>query len=318
MQNLLIDSIKNYKIKLINIVNDNNSEINKIVKKIYVINLIEDIQKRNYIIILMKKYKINFTFVIVERISSDLHKQICKSSLISKGELGCCLSHLWCLYQIIKNNYENAIIFEDDIIFHKNFIQRFLNIYNNKLDFLLLGAHDFCFSKFNYKNIKNNLYTPHKNSISLYGAHANYYSLKGAKRMFSIRTSEISFFDKEYMLMFNHYKDTSFICYPNLVVSNISASTLNHERDMLSDLESDYYNKCFINFKFKCYNFIYLNVLNKFIKINENESYESYINKCLYEYFYNFDKIESIQKRLVMDFFTLQDIMIILNINDPK
>jgi len=321
MNKSLIDSIKNYKVRIINIVNDKNEdiELNKIVKNIFVINLIDNIVKRNYITVLMEKYKINFTFVIVERISSELYQKLCKNSLISKGELGCCLSHLWCLYQIIKNNYENAVIFEDDIILHKNFIKHFLNIlYNKNIDFLLLGAHDFSFSQLNYKNIKNYLYSPNEKTCNLYGAHANYYYLQGAKRMFAIRTSEISFFDKEYMLMFNYFKDTSFICYPNLVVSNITDSSLNHERKVLSNLELEYYKKCFIKFDFKQYNYIYLNLLNNSIKINENDSYENYINKCLYYLFYNFDKTEIIKNRLVMDFFTLKDIIVILNINNSK
>jgi hypothetical protein len=61
----------------------------------------------------------------------------------------------------------------------------------------------------------------------------------------------ISFFDKEYMLMFDYYKDTSYICYPNLCVSNITDSSLNHKREILSDLELQYYKKCFISFNFK-------------------------------------------------------------------
>ena len=101
------------------------------------------------------------------------------------------------------------------------------------------------------------MYRPSENSNNLYGAHANYYSLKGAKAMFKIRTSEISFFDKEYMLMFKHFKNSSFICYPNLVISNISSSTLNHNREILSTLEHEYYRKCFVNFNFNMYNFIY-------------------------------------------------------------
>ena len=122
--NSIIDAIKNYKVKVVNInqnqtqndnansnANDNanKSIINEKIKKIYVINLIDDEIKRNYIITLMNKYKINFTLVIVERISNDLYKTISdnSSTFISKGELGCCLSHLWCLYKIILNNYAN-------------------------------------------------------------------------------------------------------------------------------------------------------------------------------------------------------------------
>jgi len=313
----LVNAIKNYKVKIINIINDSNSELNKIVKRIFVINIKEDIYKRNYIIVLMQKYKINFTLVIVERISDNLYNEICSNSLISQSELGCCISHLWCLYQIIKNNFENAIIFEDDIIFHKDFIRNFLNIYDIKFDFLLLGAHDYCFSKFNYKNIKNNLYFPNEKSNYLYGAYANYYSLEGARRMFSIRISEVSFFDKEYMLMFNYFKDTSFICYPNLVVTNMTVSSLNHEREFLTNLEFEYYKKCFIKFNFSEYNFIYLNILLDPTK-KEYESYESYIYDCLQKYFNDLNKVMFVKKRFAVNFFTLDDIINILDINNSK
>ena len=337
--NSIIDAIKNYKVKVVNInqkqnENDNDNDnandnandslINEKIKKIYVINLIDDEIKRNYIITLMNKYKINFTLVIVERISNDLYKTISdnSSTFISKGELGCCLSHLWCLYKIIVNNYENAIIFEDDIILHKNFEHEFMNIYNNcninnnTLDFMLLGAHDFNFSKKNYKYVKNNLYRPDETVNNLYGAHANYYSLKGAKAMFKIRTTEISFFDKEYMLMFNHFNNSSYICYPNLVVSNISSSTLNHKREILSQLEYEYYNKCFIKFNFNNYNFIYVNLLDKnLFKFDENNNdYESFIDNCLYHNFYDMSKINMVKKRLVMNFFNLNDIKMVFNI----
>jgi glycosyl transferase family 25 len=324
MNNILIDAIKNYNVKVINIINDNDNtkstqNINDKIKKIFVINLVNDNIKRNYIIALMKKLNINFTLVVVEKISKEFYRNMCDKSdniFISKDELGCCLSHLWCLYQIIKNNHENAIIFEDDIILHKNFINEFLNIYeNNTLDFLLLGAHDFNFSKTNYKNVKNKLYRPHENSNNLYGAHANYYTLKAAKAMFKLRTTEISFFDKEYMIMFKHFNNSSYICYPNLVVSNITTSTLNHSREILSELEDEYYRKCFTKFDFNSYNFIYTNLLNKnLFKIDEtNNNYESYINNCLYHKFYNSSKINAIKKRLVMNFFTLQDIKLILS-----
>lgn len=310
----LIDIIKKYKVKVFHIINDEDSEINKKVKKIFVINLLEDVTKRNYIIVLMKKYKINYTLVIVERISKELHRELCfNKSLISRSEMGCCLSHLWCLYQIILNHYENAIIFEDDIILHKNFTEVFLKIYSDKFHFLLLGAHDFSFSSTNHLNVQNNLYRPSNNGkYNLYGAHANYYSLKGARRMFEIRVSEISFFDKEYMLMFDYYRDSSFICYPNLCVSNITASTINHAREILTDIEYKYYKACFINFHFKDYHFIYINLLNTSIRLTENDNYESFMEKCLYYYFHDKDRITAVKNRLSMNFFTLKDLLYII------
>ena len=151
MNNNLVETIKKYNVKVINVINNPDSIINAKVKQIYVINLVEDLHKRNYILTLMKKYGINFKLIIVNRVSNDTYNLLCKNSLLSGSELGCCLSHLWCLYQIVANKLENAIIFEDDIILHKNFIDKFIKIYDSKpeMDFLLLGAHDFMFSKLN-------------------------------------------------------------------------------------------------------------------------------------------------------------------------
>lgn len=299
-----------YKVKLIHIVNDKKSILNSKITRIYVINMKKDIVKRNYIIILMQKYKINFSFVLVEKVSDKKYNQLCETKCISKGELGCCLSHMWCLNDIIQNNYENAIIFEDDILFHKHFISEFLKVYNTtKLDFLLLGAHDYHFSSNNYKNVStNHLYYPEK-SEKLYGAHANFYSLKAAKMMYKIRSSLISFFDKEYELLFEYFKGTSYVCYPNLVVSNVSASSLNHGKEFFTENEKNYYKKCFSRFDFSQYNFIYLNVVDKnLIPISQDDTYETYITKCLYVYFYNSDYMKRIKDRISLDFFTIDDV----------
>lgn len=314
----ILKLLKNYSVKTINIHIKNHDKtcINTLVQKIYVINLKEDLYKRNYIYMLMKKYQISFTFVVVDRIFKhdfDKYKNHCR---ISKEELGCCLSHLWCLNDIIKNKYDNSLIFEDDIILHKDFNNKLLSILknNHKFDFLLLGAHDFNFAKHNYERINNDkmYYHPYENSEQLYGAHANYYSLRGATRMFNIRISELSYFDKEYMLMFNFFKNTAAICYPNLAVTNITTSALNHQRNPLSFLENEYYQKCFINFDFAQYNFIYINMLKKSI-IKEHNKFEKYIEACLYDILNDFDKINILKNRIVMDFFTLKDIIFIFS-----
>jgi GR25 family glycosyltransferase involved in LPS biosynthesis len=344
----IIDAIKNYKVKIINIqnyttdivnddveINNTKNTINTKIKKIYVINLIDDEIKRNYMITLMKKYNINFTLVVVEKISSDLYNSLRNAdTFISKSELGCCLSHLWCLSQIIINDYENAIIFEDDIILHKNFENEFISIYNDctmnnkKLDFMLLGAHDYNFSKTNFNNVKNKLYRPQtqaQTQKSLYGAHANYYSVTGAKAIFKLRTTEISFFDNEYMLMFDHFYNSSYVCYPNLVVTNVSTSELNHNHALMSIREYEYYNNCFLNFNFKDYNFIYTNLLDKKIlqeterekeTIPEtNNKYEIFIEKCLNDKISNIHNRSIIKSRMVMNFFDLHDIKMILHLH---
>jgi GR25 family glycosyltransferase involved in LPS biosynthesis len=315
-QKQIIKLVKKYNVKLVNILNDNNSEINKRIQKIYVINLAEDIYKRNYIITLMKKYNINFTLVIVERISQETFYDFCKDTSISKEEFGCCLSHLWCLYQIIVNKFTNAIVFEDDIILHKDFEQKFINIYDNtpNIDFLLLGAHDFNFSTLNCTKVKRNMYKPSvdkdKHYSNVYGAHANLYSLKAAKRMFNIRTTQLDFFDSEYMLMFNYFP-ISYICFPNLVLSNISESNLGHDRTILSSAENEYYSKCFIKLNFNKYNHIYVNLLKCITFVNDNDTYETLTDRYLTDAV-GIDNVPTVKKRIVMDFFTKSDIINIL------
>jgi GR25 family glycosyltransferase involved in LPS biosynthesis len=198
----------------------------------------------------MKKMKLNFYLVLVDHITQDIYDILNINKTLSKGELGCTLSHLWCLNQIITNKQKNAIIFEDDIIFHRNFKKLFTKVYNPDIDFLMLGACNFSFYKMNKDSVVNNMYSIDELSTRVYGSHANFYSLNAALCMYEIRTSLISFFDKEYMIMFNHFKDTSFIFYPNLVITDINKSALNHEKDFLSLQETNYYNKCFINFSF--------------------------------------------------------------------
>jgi GR25 family glycosyltransferase involved in LPS biosynthesis len=260
----------------------------------------------------MKKLNIDFTLVVVERITNENYTIINSNSNISKCEAGCLISHLWCLNDIIKNNHENAIIFEDDIILHKNFKNMLTERLKTNYDLLLLGACDFSFSQYNYKNIQNNVYNP-STFDKLYGAHANYYSLEGAKKIFELKTQNVSFFDSNYKEIFNYFKTKSAICYPNLVVSDISTSNLNHSYNFLSLNEKHYYNKCFKNFNFHNYNFIYLNILkNSEINYNYFKNYEEYMNHVLYIFFYDTEKVKLVKNRLDLSFFTIDDVKTIL------
>lgn len=342
--------------------------INMRIKKIFIINLADNIIRRNYILTMMKKYNINFSLVVVNRINEKIYSYV-GNEKITKEELGCTLSHMLCLREIIKNKYENAIIFEDDIIFHKNFKTMFIDIFQNDYDFLLLGACDFSFQSLNKEMlldnkkktktlvklqldddsitsddeledekdnnsfyelksfgsgttimypeiqiinepVKKNMYRPHINSTRVYGAHANYYSLEGAKKMFSIESNNISFFDKCNLTMFNSFKNTSFICYPNLVVTDISTSSLNHTYPFFSKSEELYYINCFDNFVFTDYNFIYLDIILKLkgVEIDQTDTYESFITRLISYQFSNPKEREIIKNRQVLDFFTIRDL----------
>lgn len=312
--------LQNYNVKSFTIINDSHftkNPINSQLNGIYVINLKRDKMRRNYILRIMKKMRLNFTLVVVEKTTEETYLLLNIDDSLSKEEVGCSLSHMWCLKDSISKSHPYCIIFEDDIIFHKNFTHLFLDldIANKKYDFLLLGACDFSFSKVNFNNVKDKLYVPDKNAERVYGAHANLYSLAGAKKMFETKMHNFSFFDKDYHSMFDFFPDTSFICSPNLVVSDISTTNLQHEYPFFSKAEENYYNKCFVNFSFQDYHFIYLDILlkNSHIKIEPYDTYQSYIDKILYRHFYNEEKSNNIKRRLQFDFFTIQDLKKIMN-----
>lgn len=309
--------IHNYKVIQIPIQNTKKATfIGDSISKIYVINLRNNVLRRNYITRLLKNYKINYDFIIVEKVTTELYESCVQNKTITRSEFGCMLSHLWCLRDIIKNQYKNAIILEDDIIFHKNFLPLFKNIYNPSYHFLILGACDFSFSTHNYKHVKNGLYTIDSNSKKVYGAHANYYSLKGAMKMYELKTtSEVTFFDKDYINMFSYFKETAFICYPNLIVTDISTSNLDHIYPFGSIAEQNYYKKCFIHFVFKEYHFIYLDIIekNKNIPIQDHDTYETYWKRIIYLYFHNEALITEITQRVSFDLFTIKDLQYIMN-----
>ena len=291
-----LNVIKNYNVSIVNVTNDEKKLhfINSF--KIYVINLKTNVIRRKYIEELFKKMEINYSLIVVEKIDSSVLKDI----IISPSELGCLLSHLWCLQDIIQNKHEKNIIFEDDVIFHKNFKEMFYELFHRKnitYDLLLLGACDFEFSKHNYKNVKDGLYTLTDESTSnaTYGAHANYYSLKGANAMFTrhMKLGNISFFDYKYYIVFSNLKNTSFICSPNLVVSELSSTNLNHFYPFFTEKETRYYNSCFINFQFTDYHFVYLCFLEC-----PGETYE---DKMVNYFNGDMEKVCKIKERLKRD-----------------
>jgi GR25 family glycosyltransferase involved in LPS biosynthesis len=305
--------LQNYNVKISNIKNTGNI-LNNYSKMIYVINIENNVIRKKYILTIMKKYGISFKLVVVQKIKEEYYNYYCKyNNKISTGELGCGLSHLWCLKDIIINKHKNAIIFEDDIIFHKNFEAKFFSIINQQnYDFLLLGACDFHFSEINNKNISNNLYRPDIKCDKLYGAHAIYYSLEGAKYVYKNKLEEFAFFDYNFNKIFNYFSNTSFICYPNLVVTELTTSDINHNYELFSEKESLFYSKCFIHFNFNDYHFIYLNLLNsKYIcKFTNYQDFICY----LFQKKYGNNKTEEFKKRLDFSFFSFEDIKYITNI----
>jgi GR25 family glycosyltransferase involved in LPS biosynthesis len=321
--------LDNYKVYLTSYKrnDERKSILNQYAENIYVINLKKDIIRRNYINLLFKKLNIEYTLVVVEPISEELYSLLRGvEKQLSKSEVGCSLSHLWCLKHIIQNKYKKgAIVFEDDVVVHKNFETIFEQLFKEKqFDFLSMGACDFDFTTTNYKNVVDNLYQPClNNSKRCYGAHANYYSLIGAKYIFKIKSLFFSFFDNNFSNIFKHFNNTAFITYPNLFVTELSSSNINHNYHFYSSNENYFYSNCFTDFQFQNYRFLYLGMIQKLIDYERNNTTTLEFNETnIYQLLYNtLDDIPieeeqkvSLIKRIDLKFFTCRDIQTIMDI----
>lgn len=307
----LITCLQNYPVKLQSYFFSPSNPLNDKIDNLYVIHLRENTTKKKCILSFMRKYGISFHLVVVDRLSSAALDTLCKlNPHLTSPEWGCCMSHLWCLAHILTTHCKNAIVFEDDVLFHKEFIPRFLHLLDTRpaLDFVLLGAHDLQFVKHHQSLVTDGLYHP-THMKYLYGAHANYYSHVGAKRMFYIRTTNPSFFDNEYGLMFNTLPTSSFICSPQLVITNMGESSLNHARPLCSPEETDYYQQCMdMHFSFQQYHYICPHVLDKTL-YSPGDTFHVFFEKCLVQFFQgDMEKAHQVMARIDTEFYAVSDI----------
>lgn len=114
--------------------------------KTYVINLASQIKKKEHIISECKK--LNLDFEIYNAINgAELSEEFINKNVLdypncylTKGEIGCALSHINIYKEIVRNNLPYALILEDDAVLNPllaDFIKDFEN-YNKKQGIFLL------------------------------------------------------------------------------------------------------------------------------------------------------------------------------------
>ena len=117
--------------------------------KTYAINLASQIKKKEHIISECKK--LNLDFEIYNAINgAELSEEFINKNVLdypncylTKGEIGCALSHINIYKEIVKNNLPYALILEDDAVLNPlliDFIKDFEN-YNKKQGIFLLIGH---------------------------------------------------------------------------------------------------------------------------------------------------------------------------------
>lgn len=121
---ILICSINN-KIKAIDTFSKQNN-INTIDVPVFYINLDKSIDRNNYLMNELNKYKVQ-NYKRISAIDGSKIKNIKNDTIdgitfinnynIRKNEIGCTLSHIKAIYNIYNNNYNIALIVEDDTSF---------------------------------------------------------------------------------------------------------------------------------------------------------------------------------------------------------
>jgi GR25 family glycosyltransferase involved in LPS biosynthesis len=323
MLKLLLD---NYKVECINIINSKEKIgiLNKF--PIYVINLKSDVVRRNYIKLLFEKHKINYNLVIVEKFKYEKPEYFLKYNKTHAFKMGCILSHLWCINNAINNNYENFIVFEDDIIFHKNFENLFVDMLfklDDIPDLLMLGAIDFKINEnITTLNKYENIYYPKKNIL---GAHANMYKLDFAKDFlnYKLNSPKILEFDFDYFKV-NETNNNKFkigICLPNLVVCELSTTNINHNFSPTSSNGFSCYKRSFPNgFTYLDYEYMIIIFIQFMYDKNVGKINYCNIGEAITDFIkLNNNSHKDLEKWLQNGTYSLEDLLVIIeNIKSDK
>ena len=132
-----------------------------LIDKVYVINMDKD--KERMLILDKKLKKLGLEYERISGVDGEKkYKELNVKTKLRPGQLGCLLSHIKILEKAKNNNYQNILIFEDDVIFCKNFIEKLVKLLKKvkhnegHFDILYLG----CSQKHDWKNIvdKENYY----------------------------------------------------------------------------------------------------------------------------------------------------------------
>lgn len=121
--------------------------------KTFVVNLKRSLDRRRYMQALLKDFPYPWEFfeAVDGREIKNLNEVYNEKKAIhfygkalTRGEVGCALSHLGIYKKMIDENIDKALILEDDIILEKNFLELITMLNKKKLhnDVILLGQSD--------------------------------------------------------------------------------------------------------------------------------------------------------------------------------
>jgi len=146
------------------------------------------------------------------------------NEIVNKGQLGCLLSHLEILKDAKKNNYENILILEDDIIvskYYNNFNLSKIKKYSEKYDIIYVGA-----GQYHWDNIyinKNTYIANNTTGTFAYIAQKNIYDTL-IKEIYKLKKP----IDQYYIDL--QKTNQFFVVYPNLFYCDLENSNIGESR----------------------------------------------------------------------------------------
>jgi len=126
------------------------SYVNTVIDRVYVINLDKDKERLQAFDAQMKKHKISYMrFPAINGTELGYEEGLTKTcnDFCTPGMKGCAMSHRAIWEDMLKNRYENVLIFEDDVTLSENFETVFRDGWDQlptDYDIYFLGCHGTC------------------------------------------------------------------------------------------------------------------------------------------------------------------------------
>jgi len=227
--------------------------INNYFDKIYVLNL--EKEKERMLNISNNLNKMNILFERFDafgenniEVQNSFNKIKNDDSALIKsiGATGCLFSHRAIINDAIKNNYSNILIFEDDVLFDNNFLEKikYIRLIPNNWSLLYLGASQHDWSNFKPKKF-------YYDALKTDGTFAYAIKRNAFKEILNLSSDlkhPIDWYLRKYQ---EKNTDKCFVIYPNICIADVTSSSIRSPRDQVQHSQKMRWNLNNFNFKKK-------------------------------------------------------------------
>jgi len=220
-------------------------EFNKFFDKIYCVNLDDrpgrwrsakkrfkklNINAKRFSAACPKDGEVKIAFTNILRSKKKKTKKARDPAVIKNmPTMGCLISHLRILKNAQNAGYKRILIFEDDIIFAKDFLKRANKIYRLKnWDLLYLGSSQHSWKKINTKEAKRNGVYKSWMSTGTFAYAINSSAFEPLIKLLSGKKYPVD----HYLTIFQsqRYKSLCYTLYPHIVISDVTKSDIRQGR----------------------------------------------------------------------------------------